>query len=106
MRERKQKHGESIQDYVLALRTIAQKCVFTATEINTQVKDQFISDVRNKRVRYALLKESSSNLDNLIKLAKTVELADSKAEGFGIQSKPSDAQLSSEESVDMHSIKY
>lgn len=69
-RERKQKPNESILEYVLALRNLAQKCKFTPAELNSQLKDQLISGVKNQLMRYELLKVSSKPLSELIELAK------------------------------------
>ncbi|XP_046612657.1 uncharacterized protein K02A2.6-like [Neodiprion virginianus] len=50
----------------------------------TQLKDQLITGVYNQRVRYELLKASADeSLENLLRLAKTVELADAKAARLG-----------------------
>ncbi|XP_076299905.1 uncharacterized protein LOC143218559 [Lasioglossum baleicum] len=82
-RARKQGSNESIQDYMIALRTLVQKCQFKSTEVNSQLKDQLITGVHNKQVRYELLKApAEESLDTLMKLAKTVEVADAKASGL------------------------
>lgn len=47
-----------------------------ATEINSHIKDQLISGVNQQLMRYELLKASTKTLDELVELAKTVEMAD------------------------------
>ncbi|XP_046595336.1 uncharacterized protein LOC124294411 [Neodiprion lecontei] len=83
-RARKQGRNESIRDFVTALRSLALKCQFQTNEINSQLKDQLITGVYNQRVRYELLKASADeSFENLLRLAKTVELADAKAASLG-----------------------
>ncbi|XP_033213671.1 uncharacterized protein LOC117170748 [Belonocnema kinseyi] len=74
-RDRKQKEGESIKDYMVALRGLVTKCKFGTNETKGQLKDQLISGVKSKTIRYELLKESDKTLDKLLKLAETVEMA-------------------------------
>ncbi|XP_046604994.1 uncharacterized protein K02A2.6-like [Neodiprion virginianus] len=80
----KQGSNESIRDFMTALRSLALKCQFQTNETNSQLKDQLITGVYNQRVRYELSKASADeSLENLLRLAKTVELADAKAASLG-----------------------
>jgi len=78
-RERTQKQNESISNFILALQSMAQQCNFAKNEVNKQIKDQLITGVNNKNIRYELLKESSKSLKELIEVAKMVDIADTKA---------------------------
>lgn len=99
-RDRKQKDAENIQDYVLALKSLANNCKFSAAELENNVKDQLISGVKNSLIRYELLKHSSKTLKELIEIAKTVEIADEKAPGILLKNNSNSPQASSE----FHSI--
>ena len=77
-RERKQNSNGSMQDYVLALKTLSKPCKFSNSELDSQLKDQLISGVASKLVKYELLKEFGKTLKELISLAKTIEIAEGK----------------------------
>lgn len=68
--ECKQKKKEAITEFVLALRTIAKECRFVKTEVNNQIKSQ-LSTFRDL-IQYESVVTS---LDELKRLAKTVEMA-------------------------------
>lgn len=91
-RERKQKPGETIQNYVVSLRTMAHKCKFATTEMESHIKDQLISGVNSQLMQYELLKSSKSSLADLVELAKTIEIADAKVSGAGRSAMPHNQQ--------------
>ena len=66
-----QKSGESIDEVVVALRRLAQKCDFGAF-LNTSLRDQLIKGVREIRVRDRLLQDNPS-LEECLKIAKRIE---------------------------------
>ena len=76
--ERKQNSNESIQDYVLAPKTLSKPCKFSNSESDSQLKDLLISGVSSKLVKYELLKESGKALKELISLAKTIGISEGK----------------------------
>lgn len=79
---RKEVEGESIDEFVKALRLLAHKCNFSAAEMKNQLKDQLISGTSLKAVRYELLKSPDLEWEQAVELAKTVEIADAKAESM------------------------
>lgn len=80
-RERKQKDSETVKDYFVALQGLAQRCKFSAVELKGQLKDQLIAGVRSKTIKYELLKSSDGDVELLLKLAETVEMAETEAGG-------------------------
>ena len=66
-----QKSGESIDEVVVALRRLAQKCDFGAF-LNTSLRDQLIKGVREIRVRDRLLQDNPY-LEECLKIAKRIE---------------------------------
>lgn len=95
-KDRKQKNTESIQEYILALRNLAQKCKFSQTELDNNLKDQLIGGVRSELIRYELLKQSSLELKKFIEVAKAVELAHEKTPTLSFTNSASVAQSTSE----------
>ncbi|XP_068994143.1 uncharacterized protein [Neodiprion pinetum] len=81
-RERRQKEDESIDEFVKALQMLVQKCNFSAVELKNQLKDQLISGMRLRTVRYKLLQSPDLEWEQSVQLAKTVKLADAKAESL------------------------
>ena len=66
-----QKSGESIDEFVVALRRLAQKCDFGAF-LDTSLRDQLIKGVREIRIRDRLLHDNPS-LEECLKIAKRIE---------------------------------
>lgn len=102
-RDRKQKQHESIEEYILALRRLSIKCKFSATELKTQLKDQLISGVNSKLMNYELLKEAEKkNLDEILEVAKTVEIANGKASD--VENKEETTNTAEEKETSMHQM--
>lgn len=102
-RQRKQKPTETIQEYILALRGMAQKCKFSTNDLENQMKDQLISGVYNQMIRYELLKSADNSWKDLIALAKTVEIADAKAPGL---ENTTGSNNSAQEKTEVHKINF
>lgn len=73
---RLQRSGESVTQYIAALREMASKCEFTADQLDERVRDQFVAWSNCDRIRERLLQEpATKKLDELVSLAVTVERA-------------------------------
>ena len=68
---RVQNSGESFNEFVAALRRLAQGCDFDAF-LDTSLRDQIIRGVRELRIRDRLLQENPS-LEECLKIAKLIE---------------------------------
>lgn len=80
LRERVQKPGENIRDFVTALQILAHECEFVPSELKKQLKDQVIAGTNSNTVRYELLKSPDADFEAFIELARTMETAESQAE--------------------------
>jgi len=77
---RQQRAGETISQYVAALREMAVKCEFPAGQLNERVRDQLIAWCYSDRIRERLLQEpSTKSLDEFVNLAMTMERAMAEA---------------------------
>ncbi|CAG9134790.1 unnamed protein product [Plutella xylostella] len=73
-RRRKQLPRESIEDYALELRKMANRCNFK--DIDDQLKEKFMDGVTSKVIKFELMKGSADlTLEACIQLARTVEAA-------------------------------
>ncbi|XP_047994693.1 uncharacterized protein LOC125235990 isoform X2 [Leguminivora glycinivorella] len=72
-RRRNQLPTESIEEYVLNLQKLSRKCNFKDEE--DQIKEKLVDGVYSKLVKFELMKQTTTNLGDLINLAKTVESA-------------------------------
>jgi transposase InsO family protein len=71
---RQQQPGETITQYVSALREMAARCDFTAAELDDRVRDQFVAWVASDEIRKRLFQEpASKSLTDVISLAITIE---------------------------------
>lgn len=70
-RKREQFPGESVDNYVAALRELASTCNFKSME-NEMIRDQFIEKTAHQRIRERLLLETYS-LDKAIEIARQLE---------------------------------
>ena len=75
-RQAKQEHGESIDTFHTRLRQLALTCEFG--ENDREVKSQIIQGCSSTRLRRRALREDM-NFDDLLKLARSMELADRQA---------------------------
>ena len=82
VRNRKQKPNETIQEYVIIFKKLAQKFKFTKTVLENNIKDQLIMGVFSKMMKYELLKQpSDTTLNKLIEMAKMVEIVSQQETG-------------------------
>ncbi|KAK3092635.1 hypothetical protein FSP39_005203 [Pinctada imbricata] len=75
-RNAKQNIGENIDTYHTRLRKLAETCEFTNVE--SEIKSQIVQSCSSSRLRRRALREEM-NLENLLKLARSLELSDSQA---------------------------
>ena len=81
-----QRPGQSVTQYVAALREMAAKCDFSAAQLDERVRDQFVAWCMNDRIRERLLQEpATKSLDELLELAVTVERAMAEAPALSAQ---------------------
>lgn len=86
---RQQRPGESVTAYVAALRELASKCEFPATQFNERIRDQFVAWCCVDRIRERLLQEPvTKSLDDLLALAVTMERAMAEAPALGHPDRP------------------
>jgi len=73
---RQQRAGETISQYVAALREMAVKCEFPADQLTERVRNQLIAWCYSDRIRERLLQEpATKTLDEFVNLAVTMERA-------------------------------
>nr|XP_049707055.1 uncharacterized protein K02A2.6-like [Helicoverpa armigera] len=71
---RNQEEGESIQQYVTALRLLSKNCNFKELE-DELIKDRIVCGIRSLRVRDRLLRCEDLNLDKAVKLCQAEEIS-------------------------------
>jgi hypothetical protein len=87
---RQQRSGESVTQYIAALREMASKCEFAAVQLDERVRDQFVAWVSCDRIRERLLQEPANRtLEELVSLAVTIERAMAEAPALSSGSQPS-----------------
>jgi len=87
---RQQRAGETISQYVAALREMAVKCEFPADQLTERVRDQLIAWCYSDRIRERLLQEpATKSLDEFVNLAVTMERAMAEAPALApVERKP------------------
>lgn len=73
-----QKDGQSISDYIIELKSRAQKCKFGAF-LNEALRDRFVFGVKNSNLRSMLLKEKGLTFDNACATAINWEMAEKES---------------------------
>lgn len=73
---REQKPGESVSQFVLALRSLAEHCNF-GTELDKALRDRFMMGLADVNVRAAILKSGQTTFDQVVKEAQAHEVAES-----------------------------
>ena len=100
---RKQQVGESLDDYLQALRVLSKDCQFkpVTAEVYTSesIRDAFISGLNSQLIRTRLLENATLSLDQAFQLARSQELAQKHSETYRIL--PSSLNVAA--SVDVHS---
>jgi len=69
---RKQEQNESIDDYVLQLETLADKCNYESMR-DSIIRDIFVFGLSDPRMRENLLKESKLELRKAVNIARAIE---------------------------------
>ncbi|KAL1274350.1 hypothetical protein QQF64_027164 [Cirrhinus molitorella] len=77
-RKRVQAPGETIIQYVAALRDLATTCDFSAI-LDEMLRDQLVENVSSHRIRERLLLESELTLEKAITIATQIEAAGEQA---------------------------
>ena len=81
---RKQKSGESLDDFLESLRTLSRDCNFEAVsaEKNKQnaIRDAFITGLLSNAIRQRLLENKTLDLDTMFDQARSLETAQKNAE--------------------------
>ncbi|XP_060810750.1 uncharacterized protein K02A2.6-like [Amyelois transitella] len=89
---RNQEDGESIQQYVTALRLLSKDCEFSSLE-DDLIKDRIVCGIRNSTLRDRLLRSEDLNLDKAMKICQAEEL-----------SQESGSQLSGNSAVQVNAV--
>ena len=76
---RQQEAGESFDDYLIALKELAQFCDFCTQCFDEQFRDRIVNGVRDQEALQAMLAEPDLTLDKAIKLCRVSESARSNA---------------------------
>lgn len=66
--QRSQKKHETIQEYIVALQTLADKCEFKSFQ-DDSLRDQFVIGLNDEHIRQNILKESPLNFKKACQLA-------------------------------------
>ncbi|XP_063361289.1 uncharacterized protein LOC134662039 [Cydia amplana] len=80
--DRKQEEGETIKEYLLAVRKLAKDCDFK--DVDEHLKERLLNGVHNETIRYEVLKMADATLAKLTAVAETAEMA------FKLSAKPVD----------------
>jgi hypothetical protein len=87
---RQQRSGESVTQYIAALREMASKCEFAAAQLDERVRDQFVAWACCDRIRERLLQEPANRtLDELVSIAVTIERDMAEAPALSSGNQPS-----------------
>ena len=74
---RNQRPGESVNDYIAALRTLAKTCNFNGIKTNevesTMIRNGIIQGIGNKTAQAKMLDTRNASLNDVIDIARTVE---------------------------------
>jgi len=73
--QRKQQEGESVQQYVAALRKLSIHCKF-GDYLNTALRNQLVFGLRNKKAQSRLLEKTDLDFEEAVRVAVTMELSD------------------------------
>ena len=90
---RKQQPGESLDEYLQALKTLSKDCSFKAVSAvnNCQeyIRDAFISGIKSSSIRQRLLEETTDiTLTSMFEKARTLEVAQKSLESYSNQQEP------------------
>lgn len=74
--QRKQQEGESLADFMAALRKLAVPCNYSDAILQTMLRDVFVAGVRSRTTLDRLFEEDDTDLDKLYKIAMAIEQAE------------------------------
>lgn len=74
-RQRKQKEGECLKDYLQSLRHLAKTCEF-GTTLEENLRDQFVSGLIDDRIRSRIFGEKTLDFHEAVKLGLAMEKAE------------------------------
>ncbi|XP_048513420.1 uncharacterized protein K02A2.6-like [Athalia rosae] len=78
---RKQGQGESVKDYVTALKKLSQTCGF-GSFLQTAIRNQFVYGLNNPAIRQRLLETETLTLEKALNVASAMELSKKENEGL------------------------
>ena len=79
---RSQKSGESIADFVAALKALAHTCSFNTT-LNDMLRDRFVMGLSNDKTQHALLAEADLTFTKAVEIATAREAARRDVQAMG-----------------------
>lgn len=71
--KRKQREGESISEFIVALKSLAIDCLYGKHEYEDMVRDAFINGLRSRHILNKVIEEKAVSLEKTIKIALDVE---------------------------------
>ncbi|XP_063366808.1 uncharacterized protein LOC134655287 [Cydia amplana] len=77
-RNRKQKTGESVADFVAELKKLAKHCVF-GTQLTESLRDQLVCGLCDETIRQRLFTEDNISFDRALQVAVAMEAAQTNA---------------------------
>ena len=82
----RQQAGETLDQFLDSLKSLAADCSFKATSAeeakSLAIRDAFISGMASNTIRQRLLENLELNLDDAVKQARTLELAQAHSESY------------------------
>ena len=93
---RDQKEGESIDDYVGELRTLAQTCNFCTCLHDTLIRDRIVLGLRDGGTRKRLLRQGKLTLQKCIEIGKSDEVSNTQLKNM---------DQTTQEPEDVHKVK-
>ena len=79
---RNQKSGESVTDFLAAIRALAHTCVFGDT-LDDMLRDRLVMGLHNKETQHALLSEAELTLQRAVEVSMAREAATRDIEAMG-----------------------
>ena len=85
---RRQKSGETMDEFLQALKTLAKDCKFTAVTASVYrdeaVRDAFITGLQSNSIRQRLLENTTLDLKTMFTQARTLDAAQKSSETYGL----------------------
>ena len=83
---KKQETGDSLDEFLQKLKTLAKQCSFQAVTADKNrddsIREAFIQGLTSDHIRQRLLESGHLELTNIFQLARTLEVAQKSSEGF------------------------